>query len=183
MLAIGTAILCLRTWWLAERPDEYLVLAMASLTFFMLPTQVGIRYFYPGLMFLALAMLRDRRLVAIFIVISLVFIHNIFDLVWLGIGLLYYPAQLLFWENVHDAIIMIVVYIIMLILFLHPLLRRRRDVRCLGEQIRVIKSSHQSAVVLISDCINIRARISRPASRITPMHKATAMPSKMNGSN
>jgi hypothetical protein len=126
LLAIGTAILCLRTWWLAERPDEYLVLAMASLTFFMLPTQVGIRYFYPGLMFLALAMLRDRQLVAIFIVISLVFIHNIFDLVWLGIGLLYYPAQLLFWENVHDAIIMIVVYLILMTLFLAPLLRQRQ---------------------------------------------------------
>lgn len=124
LLAIGTAILCWRAWRLAERPDEYLVLALASFTFFMLPTQMGIRYFYPGLMFLALAMLRDKRLTVVFLIIGLVFTHNIFDLVWLGIGLLYYPARLLFWSNVHDAIILMVIYAVMMFWFLRPALRR-----------------------------------------------------------
>ncbi len=46
------------------------------------------------------------------------------DLVWLGIGLLYYPAQLMFWDNIHDAIVMIVVYIIMMVLFIRPLFQK-----------------------------------------------------------
>jgi len=125
LLGIGTAILCWRTWVLAERADEYLVLAVAAFTFYMLPTQVGIRYFYPGLMFLALAMLRDKRLIAIFIVASLIFTHNIFEIVWLGIGLLYYPSRLLFWGPVVDAVVMIALYILVMILFLRPLLRRK----------------------------------------------------------
>jgi hypothetical protein len=123
LLAIGTAIVCLRAWILPGRADEYFVLVVAAFTFYMLPTQVGIRYLYPGLMLLALAMMRDKRLIAIFAVVSLVFTHNIFEVVWLGIGLLYYPSRLLFWGPVVDALVMIILYIVVMILYLRPLLR------------------------------------------------------------
>ena len=126
LLAVGTMILCLRTWLLYERPDEYFVLTVAALSFYMLPTQVGIRYFYPGLMFLAVAMIRSKRLIIIYIVLSLIFMHNIFEIIWLGIGLLYYPAKLLFWGPIFDAVVMIILYIVVMFLFLEPLRRRKK---------------------------------------------------------
>ena len=129
LLVVGTAILCLRVWVLKDRADEYLLFAVANFTFYMLPTQIQVRYLYPGLMFLALALAkqvsyRDWRLIVIYVVASLAFTHNVFVTVWLGIGLLYYPAKLLFWKPIHDALAMTVVYIVLMAIFLQPLLRR-----------------------------------------------------------
>ena len=125
LLVVGTAILCGRTWLLGDRGDEYLLFAAANFTFYMVPTQIQVRYLYPGLMFLALAMIRDRRLIVLYIVASLAFTHNVFVTVWLGIGLLYYPSKLLFWKPIHDALAMTAVYIVFMVIFLQPMLRRK----------------------------------------------------------
>jgi Gpi18-like mannosyltransferase len=125
LLALGTLIICLRVWLLPNRDDEYLVFALANFSFYMLPTQMGVRYFYPGVALLALAMLRDRRLFAVDIALVPFFTHNIFATVWLGIGLLYYPARLLFWSPVVDAVAMTVLYLVSMILLLQPLFRRK----------------------------------------------------------
>jgi hypothetical protein len=124
LLAFGTAVLCLRAWVLGDRGDDTLLFAAANFSFFMLPTQIQVRYLYPGLMFLALAMIRDRWLIVLYVVASLAFTHNVFATVWLGIGLLYYPAKLLFWKPVHDALAMTAVYALLMVLFLQPALRR-----------------------------------------------------------
>lgn len=120
-LSIGTAILCLRAWLLPQRRDDYLLLALADFTFFMLATQVQARYLYPGLVFLALAMLRDWRLVALYVGFSLAFTYNVFDIVWLGIGLLYYPFQLMFWNETVTALAITLLYGVILALFVRPL--------------------------------------------------------------
>ncbi len=125
LLVAGTGIVCLRAWRLKDRADEYLLFAVANFTFYMLPTQIQVRYLYPGLMFLALAMIRDWRLIAIYVVASLAFTHNVFVTVWLGIGFLYYPSKLLFWKPVHDALAMTAAYIALMAIFLRPLLRRK----------------------------------------------------------
>lgn len=124
LLAFGTLILCLRAWLLHERADEYLVFALANFSFYMLPTQMGVRYFYPGVAFLALALIRDRRVFAVAVALVPFFTHNIFVTVWLGVGLLYYPSRLLFWPPVVDAVAMTALYLICMILFLQPLFRR-----------------------------------------------------------
>ena len=125
LLTLGTALLCLRTWLLGKRGDDYLLFAVANFTFYMLPTQIQARYLYPGLMFLALAMIRDRWLIGLYVVASLAFTHNVFATVWLGIGMLYYPSKLLFWKPVHDGLAMTAVYIVLMARFFLPLRRRR----------------------------------------------------------
>ncbi|MEO8391988.1 MAG: hypothetical protein ABI700_03260 [Chloroflexota bacterium] len=124
LLVVGTAIICLRAWVLNDRADVYLLFAAANFTFYMLPTQIQVRYLYPGVMFLALAMIRDRRLIVLYIVTALAFTHNVFAAVWLGIGLLFYPSKLLFWKPVHDALAMTAVYITLMAIFMRPLLSR-----------------------------------------------------------
>lgn len=126
LLTVGTALLCARAWLLGERADEYLLFAAANFSFYMLPTQIQSRYLYPGLVFLALAMIRDWRLIAIYVVATLAFTHNVFATVWLGIGLLYYPAKLLFWQPVHDALAMTAAYVALMAVFIQPLLLRGR---------------------------------------------------------
>ena len=70
----------------------------------------------------ALAMLRDWRLVALYVGFSLVFTYNVFDIVWLGIGLLYYPFQLMFWNEAITAVAITIFYGVIMGLFLKPLL-------------------------------------------------------------
>ena len=128
LLVVGEAILCLRVWLLPERNDEFLVLVAANLSFLMLPTQMQSRYIYPGLVFLALAMVRDWRLVALYAGFSLVFLRNIFDVIQLSIGLLYYPARLLrIITPTQDAIAMTVFYVLLMALFLQPLWQVRHE--------------------------------------------------------
>ena len=126
LFALGTAILCLRAWLLRDRDDEYLVLAAANFSFFMLPTQIQVRYLYPGLMFLVLAMIRNWKLVAIYAGLTITFTYNVFDIVWLGVGLLYYPYRLMFWQEVHNALAVSLMYLVFMALFLAPLLTKRK---------------------------------------------------------
>jgi hypothetical protein len=126
LLVLGTALVCWRVWRSGEQGNEYLLLAAANFTFYMLPTQIQVRYLFPGLMFLALAMIRDWRLIALYIVASLAFTHNVFTTVWLGTGLLYYPSKLLFWPPVVDGLAMTVFYIVFMVIFLKSPTRREK---------------------------------------------------------
>ncbi|MAS37058.1 MAG: hypothetical protein CL610_23865 [Anaerolineaceae bacterium] len=128
-LSVGEAILCLRVWLLPERDDEFLVLAAANLSFFMLPTQIQLRYLYPGLVFLALAMVRDWRLIALYIGLSITFMYNVFDIVDLSIGLLYYPSKLMPWSPTINALAVTGLYAAFMALFLRPLWAVRHEWR------------------------------------------------------
>ncbi|HYO88825.1 MAG TPA: hypothetical protein VER79_09260 [Candidatus Limnocylindrales bacterium] len=123
LLSIGTALLCLRAWFSRSIDEIYLIFAGAVFVFYMLPTQIQVRYLYPGLMFLAvaLALARDRRLLVVYLGASLAFTYNVFDIVWLGVGLLYYPSQLMVWNETHTALGMTVVFLIFMGLLLKPL--------------------------------------------------------------
>lgn len=121
-LALGTAVLCWRAWRSSDRAEVYVLLAAANVTFFMLPTQIQARYLYPGLALLALAMIRERRLIALYVGFGIAFTYNVFSIVWLGVGLLYYPGQLLFWSETVNALLMTVLYLIFMGIVLRPLI-------------------------------------------------------------
>lgn len=126
-LTIGEAALCLRVWMLPERDDEFLVLAAANLMFFMLPTQIQIRYLYPGLVFLALAMARQWKLVALYVGLSITFTYNVLSIVWRGIGLLYYPFKLMIWTPTHNALAVTAMFVLFVVIFLRPLWAVRHE--------------------------------------------------------
>jgi hypothetical protein len=129
LLTVGTALLCLRVWLLPERADEFLVLAAAGFSFFMLPTRIQGRYLYPALLLLALAMIRDWRLILLYVGLSITYAYNIFNETYLSIGLLYYPYKLMFWNTTHNAIAVTVLYLIFMGIFLQPLWAARAEVR------------------------------------------------------
>lgn len=120
-LTVGEALLCLRIWMLPERDDEWLVLVAANMTFVMLSTQTAGRYLYPGLIFLALAMVRNWRLVAFYIALSLTYTYNALSIVQLEIGLLYYPFKLMFWNPTQNVLLALGLYIALMIGYLRPL--------------------------------------------------------------
>jgi hypothetical protein len=112
LLAVATLALCLRAW--LHDDDLFLLFATANLLFFMLPTQIQPRYLYPGLMLLAVAMARRPLLIAIYAGLSITFTYNIFSVVWLGVGLLYYPYRLMVWNSTHNAIAVTVLFAVLL---------------------------------------------------------------------
>jgi hypothetical protein len=123
LLVLGETLLCARAWLLPDRDDDFLLLAAANLVFFMLPTQMQVRYLYPGLVFLALAMVRRPVLVALQVGLAITFTYNVFDVVWLGHGILYHPARLLFWEPVHTALAVTLAFAILVGITFYPLRR------------------------------------------------------------
>jgi Gpi18-like mannosyltransferase len=126
LLILGTALLCVRAWF-TNSPDEvYLLFAAANLTFFMLPTQIQARYLYPGVVFLAMAMLNDWKLVALYLGVSVVFMYNILGSVWLGVGLLFYPYKFmnLVWTSTANAVTMTVLFLIFMWLFFRVLWKK-----------------------------------------------------------
>jgi hypothetical protein len=134
LLAVGTLLVCVRAW-LALAPDDesgaladpFLTFAAANLTFYMLATQVQARYLYPGLVCLAVvaALRRDWRIGAVYFGLSLAFTHNVFDIVWLGTGLLYYPSLVFFWPPALTAMLTTALYIAFIVGYLRPLWARR----------------------------------------------------------
>jgi Gpi18-like mannosyltransferase len=126
LLTIGTALLCLRTWLLETPDDVYLLFAAADLVFFMLPTQIQARYLYPGVLFLAMAMINNWKLLALYLGVSMVFTYNIFGSVWLGVGLLFYPYKVInvIWNSTANALAMTVLFVVFMWLFLRSLMQR-----------------------------------------------------------
>ena len=67
-------------------------------------------------MFLALAMIRHRWLMLVRGGVAGVHAQRV-SIVWLGIGLLFYPAKLMFWQPVVDGLAMTAVFIVVMALF------------------------------------------------------------------
>ena len=127
LLTVGEALLCLRVWLLPEREDVFLVMATANLSFVILPTQIQIRYLYPGLIFLALAMAHDRRLMALYVGFSITFLYNVLRVVQLSIGLLYYPYKLMIWTPTQSALAVTAFYLLFMALFIQPMWQVRHE--------------------------------------------------------
>lgn len=128
LFALATALICARVWLLPERDDEFLVAAVASVAFFMLPTQIHARYLYPGLMFLTIALWRYPWLIPVCLGFVLTFTQNIFDRMHLGSGLLYYPSKLLIWDNSLSALANTLLFVVLLVVLLWPLWHARSEI-------------------------------------------------------
>ncbi|MBN1963241.1 MAG: DUF2029 domain-containing protein [Anaerolineae bacterium] len=140
LLGLGTALICLRAWLLPERDDLFFLAAAMNMVFFMLPTQIQVRYLYPGLVCLVLALAGHWWRVALYGGIAIAFTYNVHDVVWLGNGLIYYPDRLMFWEPVHDALAMTVFAVVLIGAALRPLWAVRSEWRQ-----RLLRPARQSA--------------------------------------
>jgi Gpi18-like mannosyltransferase len=125
LFAIATAFLCLRGWFVRDRDDDYLMWAATCCSFFMLPTQIHERYLFPAIMFLAIALLRDWRLIMLYGLASIAFTDNILDLVSRGNPLIDWVHNLIIWSPVDSALLLTIAYIILMGVALRPLLSWR----------------------------------------------------------
>ena len=108
-----------------QQDKDYLLLAAASFSFFMLPTQVHERYLYPAVIFLALAMIRNWRLVVLYAIVAVIFTDNIADIVAHDTAVLFYPSRLFFWQPVQAAAVLTIGYLLFMTGFLRPLIYHR----------------------------------------------------------
>ncbi len=125
LLGIATALLCLRAWLVRDRDDDLLLWATACFSFFILPTQIHERYLYPAVVFLVLALVRDRRLLLIYVAAALAFSANILAFAEPGNPLLDLFARVLAWSPQNWAAVLTIHYVVLFLLMLQPLLARR----------------------------------------------------------
>ncbi len=130
LLGGATALLCLRAWLVRDRDDDLLLWAVAGCSFFILPTQIHERYLYPAVVFLALAVVRDWRILLIYVVAAVAFSANILAFAEPGNPLLDAVAPALVWSPRNWAAVLTIAYIVLFLLMLQPLLTqyRRRGV-------------------------------------------------------
>jgi hypothetical protein len=127
LFAFITGLLCLRGWLVRidDGENDYLLWAVVGCSFFMLPTQMHERYLYPGIVFLALGLVRDWRLVVLYVVAAVAFTDNIVDVVTSGNGLLDGFARLVSWQPTTSALLLTGTYLILTAVVLKPLILRR----------------------------------------------------------
>jgi hypothetical protein len=73
-------------------------------------------------------MARNWKLIAIYVGISIAFAYNVFDVVELTIGLLYYPAKLMAWSPTVNALLLTIFYFAFMAHFLRPLWAVRGEI-------------------------------------------------------
>lgn len=121
LIGVATVLLCLRVWLVRERDDDYLLWAAACWSFFMLPTQIHERYLYPAMIFLALALVRDRRVIAIYLVAALAFSANILAVAARGNPFLDSVAGALsVWRPTYWALTLTAAYVVLMVIVLKP---------------------------------------------------------------
>lgn len=120
LLIVGTGALILRTVQVEEKNDVYLLFATANLIFYFFPTQIGVRYMYPGVVLLLITAVVNRRYLIILIGFLITFTYNMLNSVWLGVGILYYPSKLMIWTPTQNALLATGLFVVYMVWFMRP---------------------------------------------------------------